>query len=101
MPEGGEMQVWRDGVRAEALTGVGRFEEALAVAEAGVEVAREYRLGWSLPLVLRALAKARAAAGRDGVAEALEEAEAAARAAGSEMAVISIEHERDALTAAG
>jgi adenylate cyclase len=101
MPEGGEMEIWRGSVRSEALTGVGRADEAIAVAEAGVKVAREYNLGWSLPFALRALAKALAAAGRDGVAEALEEGEAVARAHGCEATVISIEREREALAAAG
>jgi tetratricopeptide (TPR) repeat protein len=101
MPDGGEMEVWRAGVRSEALTGVGRVDEGLAVAEAAVQEGREYKLGWSLPLALRAVAKARAAAGRDGVAEALEEAEAVARPTGCEMTIISIEEQRDALAAAG
>ena len=101
MPEGGEMAVWRAGVRSEALTGVGKLEEAVAVAEAAVEEGREYRLGWSLPLALRALVKARAAAGGEGVAELLDEAETVARANGCEMALISIEREREALATAG
>ncbi|HEX3241997.1 MAG TPA: adenylate/guanylate cyclase domain-containing protein [Solirubrobacterales bacterium] len=101
MPEDGEMAIWRASVRSEALTGVGRADEAMAVAEAGAEEAREYSLGWSLPLALRALAKARAAAGRAGVAEALEEGEALARSRGCEMSANSIAAEREALAAAG
>ena len=101
MPEGGEMAVWRAGVRSEALTGVGRVEEAVAVAEAAVEKGRRYRLLWSVPLALRALAKARAAAGEEGVSELLEEAETVARSTGCLMTVTSIEEEREALAATG
>ena len=46
-------------------------------------------------------AKARAAAGGEGVADLLDEAEEVARATGCEMSAISIEREREALAAAG
>ena len=64
MPDAGEMRVWREGIHSEALLGVGRAEDALAIADSAVETARRYRLLWSLPLALKAQAKARAAAGR-------------------------------------
>ncbi|HEY7255494.1 MAG TPA: adenylate/guanylate cyclase domain-containing protein [Solirubrobacterales bacterium] len=101
MPEGGEMAVWRAAVRSEALAGVGRIEEAVAVAEEAVEKGRKYRLLWSVPLGLRALAKARAAAGQEGVSELLDEAETVARSTGCEMTLITIESEREALAATG
>jgi hypothetical protein len=101
MPEGGEMAIWRAGVMSEALTGVGRVEDAIAVAEAAIDQGRRHRLLWSVPLALRALAKARAAAGEDGVSELLDEAESVARSTGGELTVASIETERDALAAAG
>jgi tetratricopeptide (TPR) repeat protein len=101
MPEGGEMAVWRAGVRAEALTGVGRVEEAVATAEEAVEKGQKYRLLWSVPLALRALAKARAAAGEEGVPELLDEAEAIAQSTGCQMTVATIEAEREALTTTG
>jgi adenylate cyclase len=101
MPDGGEMAVWRAAIRSEALTGVGRLEEAVAVAEAAAEEARDYRLLWSVPLALRALARARAAEGGEDVTDLLDEAERVARSTGCEMSVISIEREREALAAAG
>ena len=52
---------------------------------------REHRQNWSLPLSLRALAKARAAAGIEGVDEALDEAIAMRRANGCESAGGSME----------
>jgi tetratricopeptide (TPR) repeat protein len=101
MPDSGEMGGWRDGVRSEALTAVGRVEEGAHLAEAVIAKARKYRLLWTLPLGLRALAKARAAAGEEGAAELLDEAERVARETGCELTAISVEGEREALAAAG
>ena len=72
--DGDEMETWRAGLRSEALTGVGRAEEGLELAEWATEVARERGMLWSLPLALQAVAIARAATGRDGVDAALDEA---------------------------
>ena len=101
MPDAGEMRVWREGIHSEALLGVGRAEDALAIADSAVETARRYRLLWSLPLALKAQAKARAAAGQGGVAEALDEALEITRSTGCLMSAATIEDEREALAAAG
>jgi class 3 adenylate cyclase/tetratricopeptide (TPR) repeat protein len=85
---GDEMECWRAGLRAEALTGVGRIEEAIELAEWAGDVARERGMLWSLPLDLRALALARDAGGLDGAREALDEAAAVAERTG---AVVSLE----------
>jgi adenylate cyclase len=101
MREPGEMMGWRSSVRAQALAGAGRVEEALALAEEAVSSTRAHRQNWSLPLCLRALAGARAAAGLDGVDEALEEAVAVATATGCQGQVRDMEATRETLAAAG
>ena len=63
MGNGGEMEAWRGGIRAEALRGVGRTEEAIEVARRASEVARERGMLWSLPLALLALGRARGGGG--------------------------------------
>ena len=85
MGDGDEMEAWRAGVRAEALRGVGRLEEALELAEWASEVARERGMLWSLPLALQALG----AGSRDGRAatapcEALEKAAEIAERTGAD-----------------
>jgi len=99
MDTGGELEAWRDAVRANALTGVGRAEEALELAAGAVETARARELFWSLPLALLALGRARAAAGRDGVRETLDEAAAIATEKGALTTLASIEAERDEILA--
>jgi class 3 adenylate cyclase/tetratricopeptide (TPR) repeat protein len=99
MDNGGEMETWRAAARARALTGVGRNEEALELAAWAAESARERGLLWSLPLALLALGHARAAAGLDGVGEALDEATAVAEETGAKTMLDSIEAEREALAA--
>ena len=75
MGSGGEMETWRGGLRAEALLGVGRVEEAADVARWASDVARERGMLWSLPLALLAVARAEAAAGNaDAARAALDEA---------------------------
>jgi adenylate cyclase len=101
MRESGEMWSWRASIRAEALAEVGRVDEALALSEDLVASTREHRQNWSLPLCLRALAKARAAAGLEGADEALDEAISIATATGCNAQVTSMEEAREALTAAG
>ena len=49
MDNGGEMESWRKQMRAQALTGVGRVEEAIEVAEEAVRIAGERGMLWSLP----------------------------------------------------
>ncbi len=96
---GDEMECWRAGMRAEALTGVGRAEEAAALAEWASDVAREREMLWSLPLALRALALARDAAGMDGAHEALDEATEVAERTGAMISLQGIEEARDELAA--
>jgi class 3 adenylate cyclase/tetratricopeptide (TPR) repeat protein len=100
MDRGDELEAWRDAVRAEALTGVGRTREALELAQQAVETARRRELRWSLPLALLALGRARAAGGLDGAREALEEAAAVAGQTGSRPTLDTIEAEREAIVAA-
>jgi class 3 adenylate cyclase/tetratricopeptide (TPR) repeat protein len=100
MGNGGEMETWRAGVRAEALTGLGRAEEAAELAGWAAESARERGLLWSLPLALFALGRARAAAGLPGAEGALDEAARIARETGAVVALPEIEAARDELAAA-
>jgi adenylate cyclase len=100
MGNGGEMEAWRAALRADALAGVGRAEEAIAVAESAAQIAAERGMRWSLPLTLLATARARDAAGEDGVGEALDEAAAVAEETGALTTLASIETERDRLAAA-
>jgi class 3 adenylate cyclase/tetratricopeptide (TPR) repeat protein len=97
MDGGDEQEAWRAAVRSEALTGVGRAEEAIEVATRAVEIARGRELRWALPLALLALGRARAAAGREGAREALDEAAAVAAETGSRTTLDAVEAERDAL----
>jgi class 3 adenylate cyclase/tetratricopeptide (TPR) repeat protein len=78
MGTGGEAEGWRKALIAEALLGVGRVAEALESAERSATVARDRGLNWGLPRALRALARARLAAGVAGADQALEEAESVA-----------------------
>jgi len=100
MGNGGEMEAWRAALRADALAGVGRAEEAIEVAESAAQIAAERGMRWSLPLTLLATARARDAAGEDGVREALDEAAAVAEGTGAVTTLASIEEERDRLAAA-
>jgi adenylate cyclase len=77
---GDEMECWRAGLRAEALTGVGRVEEAIELAEWASDVARH-------------------AAGRDGAREALDEAAEVAERTGAMVSVEAIETAREAIGA--
>ena len=101
MGDGGEMQAWRGSVRARALAGLGRGEEAIEVATEAVEFARERGMRWALPLALLALGQARATVGVEGVEQALDEAMAVAEETDARMALLTIEQERDALAVRG
>jgi class 3 adenylate cyclase/tetratricopeptide (TPR) repeat protein len=96
---GDEMEAWRASLRAEALTGVGRAEEGLELAEWAVEIARKRGLLWSLPVALQAVAIARAATGRGGVEEALDEAAAVTKQTGAMTSQQAVETTRETLTA--
>jgi adenylate cyclase len=97
---GDEQEAWRAAMRAEALTGTGRPQEAVEIASWAAAVARRRELRWSLPLALLSLARARAAAGRDGAREALDEATAIVTETGAQTMLAAIEAEREALAAA-
>ncbi|HEX3735558.1 MAG TPA: adenylate/guanylate cyclase domain-containing protein [Solirubrobacterales bacterium] len=100
MGSGGETEGWRASLRARALLGLGRAEEALAQAEWAADTARRRGMHWQLPPALLILAQARAANGAPGVAEALDEAAVVGESHGQTMALERIAAERDALTAA-
>jgi tetratricopeptide (TPR) repeat protein len=99
MDTGDELEAWRAAVRAEALTGLGRVDEAIEIAAWAADVAAKRELRWSEPLALLALARARAAAGEAGAEEALDKAAAVATETGQLTALDAVEAERDTLTA--
>ncbi len=96
---GDEMEAWRAGLRAQALTGVGRAEEGLQLAERATEIARERGMLWSLPLTLQATAIARAATGRDGIDAALDEAAEVTEQTGAMISLQAVETTRETLSA--
>jgi len=100
MNAGGEGEAWRGTLRARALLGAGRREEALEQAEAAVETSREREMNWQLPGALLTLAQARAATGSSEVEEPLEEATALCERLDHRMTLRKIEADRAALTAA-
>jgi class 3 adenylate cyclase/tetratricopeptide (TPR) repeat protein len=100
MGSGGESEGWRATLRARALLGTGRAEEALAEAERAVECARRRGMNWQLPPALLVLAEARAGSGSAGILEALEEATAVAERHEHRLAATRIEARREALLAA-
>jgi class 3 adenylate cyclase/tetratricopeptide (TPR) repeat protein len=99
VPDGDEMEAWRDALRAQALAGVGRTEEGVALAERAVAIARERGMRWSLPLALLATARTRTSAGAAGADEALNEAAEVAEETGAVTSLAAIEEEREALAA--
>jgi tetratricopeptide (TPR) repeat protein len=99
MDNGGEMETWRASLRAEALIGVGRVEEAVELAQWASDTARERGMLWSLPLALSVLALARAAAGREGAEAALDEAAEVAGRNGAQISLEGIEAAREQIGA--
>ena len=101
MKVGGEMEGWRSQIRAKALTGLGRIDEAIEEAEWAVKVSCERGLFWSLPIAQLALGRALHEAGREKQAlEVLDEACCVARETNALTCVAEIEAERDALVSA-
>jgi class 3 adenylate cyclase/tetratricopeptide (TPR) repeat protein len=94
---GGEMEAWRLQLRAQALTRLGRAEEAVEVAERAARIAREREMLWTYPVAMLALARARAGAEGDGAEEALLEAERAAEAMKAQTLLVDIEAEKEQL----
>ncbi|HET7122080.1 MAG TPA: adenylate/guanylate cyclase domain-containing protein [Solirubrobacterales bacterium] len=99
MGNGGEMEAWRGQLRAQALTAVGRPEEAIEVAEEAAAVARERGMMWTYPVAMLALSRALRAAGRDGALEALEEAERVARRTRADSLMLDLEAEKGLIEA--
>jgi adenylate cyclase len=100
MRSGGEAEAWRSTLRARALLGLGRREQALEEIEWAVATSQRRQMGWQIPPSLHVLAQARAALGLDGVREALAEAAEYAAARGHQLALRNIEADREALSAA-
>jgi class 3 adenylate cyclase/tetratricopeptide (TPR) repeat protein len=100
MNDGGEGEAWRGTLRARALLGAGRAEEALEQAEAAVATSREREMHWQLPGALLTLAQARGATGTAGVGEALEQATTLCERLDHRMTLRKIDADRAALTAA-
>jgi class 3 adenylate cyclase/tetratricopeptide (TPR) repeat protein len=101
MKVGGEMEGWRSQIRAKALTGLGRIDEAIEEAEWAVKVSCERGLLWSLPIAQLALGRALHEAGREKQAlEVLDEACCVAEETNALTCVAEIEAERDALASA-
>jgi class 3 adenylate cyclase/tetratricopeptide (TPR) repeat protein len=97
MGSGGETEGWRATLRAKALLGLGRTEEALAQAEWASGTARRRGMNWQLPAALLVLAQTRAAAGQPGAGEALDEATAMASSNGHRVMLRRLESERGEL----
>ena len=100
MGSGGETEGWRAALRARALLGLGRSEEARTHAEWAADTARRRGMNWQLPAALLVLAQARAATGEAGVGEALDEATAVASSRGHRVMLRKIDADRAALTPA-
>jgi adenylate cyclase len=99
MDNGGEMEAWRAAIRAQALIGVGRVEEAVELAQWASEIARERGMHWSLPLALHVLALARTAAGIEDADEAFAEAAELAKRTGALQSLEAIEEARSEISA--
>ncbi len=96
----GESAGWRGTLRALVLLNLGRTEEARREAETAVAGSRARGINWQVPLALRALAQARAAAGEAGVSAALDEAEEIAGRLGHRMTLEKIAADRAELVPA-
>jgi predicted ATPase/class 3 adenylate cyclase len=100
MGNGGEQEPWRAAIRAEALSGLGRHEEAIELATHAATIARERGTLWPLPTALLALGRARARAGREDAREAFEEVVAVGREIGTLLLAGTAEEELEELGAA-
>ena len=100
MNAGGEQEAWRGTIKAWALLGLDRNEEALAQAERMTAIAREREMNWQLPSALLALAQAQRATCSDGVEETLDEAAALCNRLGHMQTLRKVEAERGAAAAA-
>jgi class 3 adenylate cyclase/tetratricopeptide (TPR) repeat protein len=94
MGNGGEAEVWRRQLRAEALLATGRGPEALDEAKRAVEVGRERGMHWGLARALRTLATVKAGLGEPGAEETLDQASALAEQIGMSVEAGLIEEQR-------
>jgi len=94
MGSGGETEAWRSTLRARALLGLGRTDEALEEAEWAASTAGRREMGWQIPSALHTLAQARAATGDTGFEETLNQAAEAASRRGHLMTLRKIEADR-------
>ena len=100
MDTGGEMEAWRGALRAQALLGVGRVEEAIETASRAAETSRGRGLLWQLPLALRALGRALAEKGDPEAArDALSDAAQVAEGTGAVVTLAEIRRDIDGLPA--
>lgn len=97
MGTGGEQESWRAAVRAEALTGLGRHDEAIELASYAADIAKERETLWPLPTALLALGRARRAAGRDDAREAFEEVILVGGEIGTRLMAAAAEEELEAI----
>jgi tetratricopeptide (TPR) repeat protein len=97
MGVGGEMEGWRNAMRAEALRGVGRVDEAIEVAERAAAVCRQRGIGWGAVPAFHALGRARAENGEyEDATEAFDAGLEIARRNGATVSVERIEDDRRA-----
>ena len=100
MGNGGEMETWRGGLRAEALVGVGRVEDAVEAARSAVDGGLRLGRRWSLPFTLLAQGRAEAANGEtDAALASLDQGARIASETGARFPRETIEGQRDALVA--
>jgi class 3 adenylate cyclase/tetratricopeptide (TPR) repeat protein len=97
MGTGGETEAWRSTLRARALLGVGRLDDALEEARWATDTARRREMGWQIPSALHALAQAKAATGAPRVEETLDEAAEAAKRYGQSLTLSQVEADRNSL----
>ena len=100
MNAGGEGEAWRSTMKARALLGLGRVEEAVEEARWAADTSRSRGMYWQLPTALHTLAQALAANGGEGIEAALEEATEVCERLGHGQALGRIEADREALIGA-
>ncbi|HEV7769968.1 MAG TPA: adenylate/guanylate cyclase domain-containing protein [Solirubrobacterales bacterium] len=100
MNSGGEGEAWRSTLRARALLGIGRVEDAIEEAHWAADTSRTRGMLWQLPSSLHVLAQALAATGSPGAEEALDEATDVCERLGHNLTLSRIEADRATLTGA-
>jgi tetratricopeptide (TPR) repeat protein len=100
MGGGGEGEAWRSTLRARALLGIGRVEDAIEEAHWAADTSRTRGMLWQLPSSLHVLAQALAATGSPGAEEALDEATDVCERLGHNLTLSRIEADRATLTGA-